>query len=90
MSMGRRLSFEPQFRFSFEGEPWTFLFWWRYKLLKTEKFRINVGAHPALLFSPATDSVNGVSEEVLVSNRALAGELSPNYLLTKNISVGVY
>ena len=90
MSMGRRLSFEPQFRFSFEGKPWTFLFWWRYKLLKTERFRINVGAHPAIIFRPATSFINGISEEVLVSKRYLAGEISPNYLLTKNISVGMY
>jgi len=90
MSMGRRLSFEPQFRFSFEGKPWTFLFWWRYKLPITEKLRINVGAHPAILFSPTTSSINGISKEVLVSKRYLAGEISPNYLLTKNISIGMY
>lgn len=90
MSMGRRLSFEPQFRFSFEGKPWTFLFWWRYKVLKTEKLRINTGVHPAILFSPTTTSINGISEEVLVSKRFLAGEISPSYLLAKNISVGIY
>ena len=26
LSIGRRLSFEPQFRFALEGKPWSFLF----------------------------------------------------------------
>jgi hypothetical protein len=34
LSMGkRRLSFEPSLRFALEGKPWSFLFWWRYKLI---------------------------------------------------------
>ena len=90
MSMGGRLSFEPQFRFSFEGKPWTFLFWWRYKLLETEKLRMNIGVHPAILFASDTSTINGFSEDVLVSKRYLAGEISPNYLLTENISIGMY
>jgi hypothetical protein len=37
VAMGtRKLSFESQFRFSLEGKPWSFLFWWRYKLLTTD------------------------------------------------------
>src|SRR5712671_4907165 len=43
MSKGK-LSFEPELRFALEGKPWSFLFWWRYKLLKSDKFMINVGA----------------------------------------------
>jgi len=87
---GKKLSFEPQFRFSLEGEPWAFIFWWRYKLLRTEKFRLNVGAHPAISFRPDSTIINGVAEEVLVSKRYLATEVSPSYMLSKNISVGMY
>jgi hypothetical protein len=91
MSIGtRKLSFEPQFRFSLEGKPWSFLFWWRYKLLTSNKFQVNLGAHPALNFRTETISTNGVSKKVIVSRRYLAGELSPNYTLTKNISIGTY
>lgn len=90
MSVGRRLTFEPQLRFSLEGKPWTFVFWWRYKLVRTDKFRINVGAHPALAFKPRLIESNGVTKEITVSQRYLAAELSPNYMLTKNISIGVY
>jgi len=91
MSVGnKKLSFEPQFRFSLEGEPWAFLFWWRYKLVTAEKFRLNVGAHPAISFRRDSTIINGVSEEVLVSKRYLATEVSPSYMLSKNISLGMY
>ncbi len=90
MSVGRRLSFEPQFRFSLEGKPWTFLFWWRYKLIETEKVRMNIGAHPAILFAQDTSTINGSVEDILISKRYVAGEISPSYLLTKNISIGIY
>ena len=47
LSMGRgRLSFEPELRFSLEANPRSFLFWWRYKLVRSDKFAINVGIPP--------------------------------------------
>lgn len=91
MSVGnQKLSFEPQFRFSLEGKPWAFLFWWRYKLLQTEKFKINVGAHPAIAFRTIPISINGDTNETIVAQLYLAGEFSPNYFITKNISIGMY
>ena len=84
---GKKFSFEPDMRFALEGKPWSFRFWARYKLLKTEKFAITVGTHPALNFKTFT-SVDG--RETIVVRRFLAGELSPNYFFTKNISIGVY
>ncbi|HUR11550.1 MAG TPA: hypothetical protein VM012_09285 [Flavitalea sp.] len=91
MSIGkRRLSFEPQFRFSLEGKPWTFIFWWRYKLLTTDKFQISVGTHPALNFRTEVVVSNGVSKKVIVARRYLAAELAPNYVLAKNITIGLY
>lgn len=91
LSMGKgKLSFEPELRFALEGKPWSFLFWWRYKLLKSDKFMINVGAHPALNFRTVTLPINGISNEITVVRRYLAGELSPNYLLAKNVSIGMY
>src|SRR5215471_5852043 len=40
-----KFSFEPDLRFSLDGKPWNFLFWFRYKLLTAERFHINIGAH---------------------------------------------
>ncbi len=92
MSVGnKKLSFEPQLRFSLEGNPWAFLFWWRYKLLNTDKFQVKVGAHPAIAFKTVpTISMNGDTNETIVAQRYLAMEFSPNYFITKNISIGIY
>ena len=86
----RKLSFEPEFRFSLEGKPWAFLFWWRYKLVEGQRFKFNIGAHPAMNFRTVTAEVNGEWKEMIVTRRYLAGELSPNYFIAKNVSVGVY
>lgn len=85
-----KLSFEPQFRFALEGKPWSFLFWWRYKLLESDRFKLIVGANPALSFKTITISNNGISKEYMVVRRILTGELAPTYTVSKNISLGVY
>lgn len=90
VSAGRRLTFEPQLRFALEGKPWSFIFWWRYKIINYEKFRVTIGAHPALSFKTNTVITNNITKEILVSSRYLAGELVPNYFITKNISIGIY
>ena len=91
LSMGKKKSFfEPQLKFSLEGKPWAFLFWWRYKLVTNKKFALAFGVHPALNFKTQTFLVNGVSNTVLVTRRYLAGEFVPNYFVSKNISIGVY
>ena len=90
LSVGRRLTFEPQFRFSLEGKPWSFIFWWRYKLLKSNKFSFNLGTHLGLPFTTATETINGVTTETMTAKRYVVGELVPNYLLKKDISLGLY
>lgn len=89
-SVGKRLSFDPQFRFALEGKPWSFLFWWRYKLISNEKFLFSIGAHPALSFKTLTIPTETGSKEFISVQRYLAGELSPNYYVAKNISLGFY
>lgn len=88
LNVGRRLTFEPQLRFSLQGKPWVFLFWWRYKIVRTEKFRLNVGAHPAFSFK-SIPAANG-TDQLLTAQEYLAGEIVPNYFITKNISIGLY
>ena len=85
---GDRFSIDPDIRFSWDAKPWTFLFWARYKIFKDGKFRLTTGTHLGLNFRTIakTDS----SAEVNLVRRYLAGELVPNYFITKNISVGIY
>lgn len=85
-----RLSFEPQLRFALEGKPWSFLFWWRYKLIESDKLRVSVGAHPAFSFKAYTLSNNGVTKDYMVVRRYLGAELAPTYTVSKNISLGIY
>ena len=91
LSMGKKkLFFEPQLKFSLKGKPWSFLFWWRYKLIADKKFSLTVGGHPAISFRTDSFFINGVQRATIVARRYLAGELVPNYFISKNVSVGLY
>lgn len=91
LSLGKkRLFFEPQLRFALEGKPWSFIFWWRYKLVNETKFKMNIGAHPSLVFRTIQTPVNGVTTNVIQAHRYLATELAPSYYVAKNISIGMY
>lgn len=90
-AMGKsRFSFEPDIRFSLAGKPWSMLFWGRYKIVTNDKFKMNAGVHLGLNFKTSVLRINGDSSETTITRRYLAGDLAPNYFLTKNISVGIY
>lgn len=92
LSMGKgKLSFDPLFRFALEGKPWTFVFWFRYNnLIDNEKFNLTIGGHPALAFKSTSIVQNGISKESIIARRYLASELAPNWLVSKNVSLGIY
>ena len=82
-----KLSFEPDLRFSLEGKPWSFLFWWRYKVTNNNsRFNLRIGAHPALNFKEKTFNTS----TNIVARRFIATEVVPNLKLTNNISIGIY
>ncbi|HEY3390182.1 MAG TPA: hypothetical protein VGK38_11460 [Prolixibacteraceae bacterium] len=85
-----KLSFEPQLRFALKGKPWGFLFWWRYKLLESDKFRFIAGVNPALSFKTISVTNEGVSKEYMIVRRILTGELAPTCIVSKKISLGIY
>ena len=91
LTMGtKKFSFEPEFRFALEGKPWSFIFWSRYKLVTTNKFSVQVGAHPSFVFKTVNTLTNGVAKDLIIANRYLAAEFAPNYIFSKSISVGIY
>ncbi|MCX6303077.1 MAG: hypothetical protein NTW82_12935 [Bacteroidia bacterium] len=90
ISMGRKLTFEPQFRFSLEGKPWAMVFWWRYKVLSSNKFTMDVRANHSLSFKSITDTSSGTSQEIIRTTRYLAGAITPNYQVNKYIGIGMY
>lgn len=89
---GKRFSFEPQFRYSLAGRPWSFIFIWRYKLIRTDKFQLTAGTHlPALSFATVEVQKNGGTEEVIQTLRFFPVlELSPNYKVADHINVSIF
>lgn len=89
-SIGRRLTFDPMIRYSLEGKPWSFIFWWRYKLIKPSKFQMTLGAHPSVMFKTINGSINGVPTEIIRGRQYVVGELYPYYMISSHISAGMY
>ncbi len=88
-----RLSFHPQFWYSMlDYKPWSFIFIWRYKLVKKEKFELVVGTHaPAINFKSDNVTENGVDKDVIKARRFYpAVEIIPVYKLKKDISLSIY
>ncbi|MHA8100691.1 hypothetical protein PQG46_02530 [Aquirufa nivalisilvae] len=92
LSVGsEKLAFEPQLRFSLEGKPWSFLFWFRYKAIQTKKFRFTLGIHPSVAFkSTWLYDKTGNPKELLNPTQYLASEFSPSLILSNRFSVGAY
>lgn len=88
--VGKRLTFEPQLRYSLEAKPWSFIFWLRYKLIRNERFTLNVGAHPSVVFSTVPAMINGVTKDVITSTRYFATEIVPNFKVNNHFSIGLY
>lgn len=88
-----RLSFHPQFWYSMlDYKPWSFIFIWRYKLVKKQKFEFVVGTHaPAINFKSGKVTENGVDKDVIKARRFYpAVEIIPVYKLKKDISLSIY
>lgn len=77
-------------RFALEGKPWAFIFWYRYRPLNTGKFRLRVGAHPAINFRTVEVIKDGEDTQLMQARRYLAGEIAPSYELGENIHLGMY
>src|SRR5918994_3993687 len=89
---GKRFSFEPEVRYSLEGKPWSFISIWRYKLIKKDKLQFTLGTHlPALNFKSDSVIRNGAQEETIRVRRFFPViELTPAYIIRKDITVSIY
>jgi hypothetical protein len=90
MKVGRKLTFEPQFRFALDGKPWAIIFWWRYNTSLTNKFRIVVSTNYSFSFKTITNTSSGTPQEMIRTTRYLVGALAPNYQFNKYFGVGAY
>lgn len=89
-TVGKRLTFEPDFRYSLEGKPWASIYWLRYKLVRKQKFHVGIGAHPSVVFSASQIQENNITKDVIKVQRFLAAEIVPTYTINNHISVGIY
>lgn len=91
MSVGRKLTFEPQFRFAIDGKPWAMVFWWRYYVTFSNKFKMTLHTNYSFSYKPLTYyTSSGTSQDVIRTTRYLVGAISPNYQFNKYIGVGLY
>jgi len=91
MKVGRKLTFEPQFRFALDGQPWAMVFWWKYNAQISNKLRLVLSTNYSLSYKALTYySSTGTSQEIIRTTRYLAGGLEPNYQVNKYLSAGVY
>jgi len=91
MKMGKKLTFEPQFRFSLEGKPWAMVFWLRYYGSIGNKFKVTFHVNHSLSFKSITSfTSSGTSQEIIRTTRYLAGAIAPNYQINKYIGAGMY
>ncbi len=86
-----RFSFDPTLRFNLEGfKPWAFIFWFRYKVVDSARFSFKIGVNPSFSFKDVDLSASNYSDKSIMLRRYLAGELSPNFMISKKISINPF
>lgn len=92
ISGNRRLSFEPEFRYSMKFKPWSLIFIWRYKMVRKERFQLALGTHlPALNFVSGKATLGGVEQDVTRVRRFFpVVEVMPTYKFSKNFNMGIF
>ena len=91
MKVGRKLTFEPQFRFALEGKPWAMVFWWKYNTQVSNKLRLVFTTNYSLSYKAMTYYTStGTAQEIIRTTRYLAGGFEPNYQINKYLGIGVY
>jgi hypothetical protein len=91
MKLGRKLTFEPQFRFALDGKPWAMVFWWRYYAMISNKFKVTLHTNYSFSYKTITSySSVGTPQDLIRTTRYLVGAIAPNYQFNKYIGVGMY
>lgn len=86
----KHIFFEPELRWGLNGDPWSYIFWLRYRPNRTEHFSWHIGAHPSYVIRPNLVTVNGKEEKRWISQRFLAGEIVPVWHQSPKFSLGLH
>jgi hypothetical protein len=91
LKLGRKLTFEPQFRFALDGKPWAMVFWWRYYESIGSKFRLTYHTNYSFSYkSIISYSASGKAQDLIRTTRYLVGALEPNYKINNHLGLGLY
>jgi hypothetical protein len=91
MKLGRKLTFEPQFRFALSGKPWAMVFWWRYNPTISKNLRLIFSTNYSLSYKTITVSSSaGEPQDIIRTTRYLVGTLEPIYKVNNYIDIGTY
>lgn len=90
LKVGRKLSFEPQFRFATTGEPWALVLWWRYNAISTGKFRMDFSTNYSFAYKTIAVTSGGEQQELIRTTRYLVATAAPELVLNKYFSIGSY
>lgn len=91
MKIGRKLTFEPQFRFALDGKPWAMVFWWRYYASFSNKFKVTLHTNYSFSYKTITSySAIGTPQYLIRTTRYLVAAVAPNYQFNKHVGVGMY
>ncbi len=90
MKIGRKLTFEPQFRFALTGKPWAMVFWWRYIPTINDKFRMIFSTNYSFSYKTITVATSAEPQEIIRTTRYLVGAIEPVYQVSKHIGIGMY
>lgn len=91
LTVGKKhIFFEPELRWRLNGEPWSYIFWLRYRPKRTEHFSWHMGVHPSYVLRSTQMIINGKTENRWVSQRYFAGEFVPVWHQSSKFSIGLH
>lgn len=91
LAVGKKhLYFEPELRWRLNGDPWSYIFWLRYRSKVNKNFSWHVGAHPSYVIRKSEVNINGLNDSRWISQRYLAGEFVPVWHSSEKFSLGLH
>lgn len=91
LKIGRKLTFEPQFRFALDGKPWAMVFWWRYYGSISDKFKVTLHTNYSFSYRSINSyTSSGAPQEIIRTTRYLVGAVAPSYQVNRYVGIGMY
>lgn len=80
---------EPELRWGLNGDPWSFIFWVRYRFSKN-KFQLRLGAHPSYVFKEQKVGIDNGLNNRLISTAYFAAEIAPSWQFNQKFGFGLH